>query len=96
MAAFPPKGGKRRARSNRKGKSAPQILRKERFKEGLDLTERSVSSRGTRASTCHQSKDAKFFLKEILTGQASSLILSGLRQGWSRWSQSCFKNERAF
>ena len=57
----------------------------------LDLTERSVSSRGTRASTCHQSKDAKLFLKEILTGQASSLILSGLRQGWSRWSQSWLK-----
>ncbi len=67
----------------------------ERFNEGLDLTELSVSSRGPRAGTC-QIKDATSFLKEILTGQASSLILSGLRQSWSRWSQSCFENERAF
>ena len=54
--------------------STPQVLCMERFNEALDLTELSVSSRGPRAGTC-QIKDATSFLKEIHTGQASSLML---------------------
>ena len=61
------------------------------LRKGWTWRNAQCQAEGPEQAPCHQSKDAKLFLKEILTGQASSLILSGLRQGWSRWSQSWLK-----